>query len=115
LNALSVVVMHQGDLADTPMAAKERTKEAERILCHCLTLLDKPPGVAQELIDVPELQKEHVACLHHLAALLVRNKDKGSSESNKSAEEQAQRLLSRAENIEATLANRRRLPYSLSK
>lgn len=91
-------------------------------MCHVRTTsTDKcyfalqPPGVAQELIDVPELQREHVACLHHLAALLVRNKDKGRSESNKSAEEQAQRFLSRAENIESTLANRRRLPYSLSK
>jgi len=68
----------------------------------------QPPGIAQELIDVPELQREHVLCLHHLAALLVRNKDKGSSESNKSAEEQAARLLSRAENIEVSIANRRR-------
>ena len=99
-----------------------RCLERLSIMCHVRTTsTDKcyfalqPPGVAQELIDVPELQREHVACLHHLAALLVRNKDKGRSESNKSAEEQAQRFLSRAENIESTLANRRRLPYSLSK
>lgn len=108
LNTLSVVVMHQADLADSPATTKEGTQEAERVLRHCLTLLDKPPGIAQELIEVPELQKEHVSCLYHLAALLVRNKDKGSSESNKSAEEQAARLLSRAETIEASLATRKR-------
>ncbi|KAG0576800.1 hypothetical protein KC19_5G108600 [Ceratodon purpureus] len=113
LNALSVVVMHLADLADSPAAVKEGTREAERVLRHCLTLLDKPPGVAQELVEVPELQREHVSCLHHLAALLVRNKDKGSTENSKVAEEQAERLLSRAEGIEASVATRRR--SSLSK
>jgi hypothetical protein len=108
LNALSVVVMHQADLADSPVGADEATREAERILRHCLTLLDKPPGIAQELIEVPELRREHVSCLHHLAALLVRNKAKGANESQKSSEEQASRLLSRAENIEASLTTRRR-------
>lgn len=112
LNALSVVVMHLADLADSPVAAKEGTQEAERVLRHCLTLLDKPPGVAQELVEVPELQREHVTCLHHLAALLVRNKDKGSNENNKLAEEQAARLLSRAESIEASVATRRRSSLS---
>ena len=72
----------------------------------------QPPGVAQELVEVPELQREHVSCLHHLAALLVRNKDKGSNENNKLAEEQAARLLRRAESIEASVASRRRSSFS---
>lgn len=68
----------------------------------------QPPAIAQEVVEVPELQREHVSCLHHLAALLVRNKDKGSNKNSKIAEEQAARLLSRAETVEASFATRRR-------
>lgn len=67
-----------------------------------------------EVIEVPELQREHVTCLHHLATLLVRSKDKGSEENNKLAHEQAASLLTRANSIQAAISSRKKLPLPTS-
>jgi hypothetical protein len=80
---------------------EEGKREAERVLRHCLFLLDKPPGVVEELINIPEIQRELFACLQHLAALLTRNQGQGRSTSNSGAAHEAALLLSRAETVKA--------------
>jgi hypothetical protein len=101
LNALAVVEIRQAELADTHAGVEEGKREAERVLRHCLFLLDKPPGVVEELINIPEIQRELFACLQHLAALLTQNQGQGRSTSNSGAAHEAALLLSRAETVKA--------------
>ncbi|CAM6030627.1 unnamed protein product [Sphagnum balticum] len=101
LNALAVVEIRQAELADTHAGVEEGKREAERVLRHCLFLLDKPPGVVEELLNIPEIQRELFACLQRLAALLTQNQGQGRSTSNSGAAHEAALLLSRAETVKA--------------
>jgi hypothetical protein len=71
-----------------------------RVMNRWVTLW-QPPGVVEELINIPEIQRELFACLQHLAALLTQNQGQGRSTSNSGAAHEAALLLSRAETVKA--------------
>jgi hypothetical protein len=84
--------------------AKEKQNEFYGTVCFCSirwVTLWQPPGVVEELINIPEIQRELFACLQHLAALLTQNQGQGRSTSNSGAAHEAALLLSRAETVKA--------------
>ncbi|CAM6110527.1 unnamed protein product [Calypogeia fissa] len=99
LDALGMLEIKKLDLATTDKEVEIAKKEAETLFRHCLAVLDKP-GVSHDLASIPEFQRQHVACLRHLAMLLS---SAPNVESKSSRIVEADQLLNKAEQIEADL------------
>ncbi|BBN02821.1 hypothetical protein MPTK1_2g18390 [Marchantia polymorpha subsp. ruderalis] len=99
LDAFGRLKIRKLELATAPEEIMEGTKEAEKSFLQCLYILDKS-DLPQELASIPEVRRQHIACLRHLAGLLSSS---SYVNKNPTTKQQIDQLLSRSESVEAEL------------